>query len=54
LGSHDVFQNYVQTKPYLFVYYQSLWEAGPELRNYAFAELMDSVKQESTMSTNKS
>jgi hypothetical protein len=24
LGSHDVFQNYVQTKPYLFVYYQSL------------------------------
>jgi hypothetical protein len=53
-GSHDVFQNYVWTKPYLFVYYQSLQKAGPELQNYAFAELMVSVKQESTRSTNKS
>jgi hypothetical protein len=43
-GSHDVFQNYVQTKHYLFVNYQSLREAGPELQDYAFAELMESVK----------
>jgi hypothetical protein len=53
-GNHDVYQNFVRTKPYLFAYHQCLEDSQIELQNLAFAQLDESVKRESTTSANKS
>jgi hypothetical protein len=53
-GNHDVYQNFVRTKPYLFLYHHRLSDSQIELQNLAFAQLDENVKRESTTSANES
>lgn len=53
-GNHSPFQNFVQTRPYIFAYYLCLIESPIEQQNVAFAQLPSNVKRESTTSVAKS